>query len=75
MREKRNWLARKKMELTLSRVIEFYHSALELEGKSINTIEWYQQKLEAFLSFLQLSSQQILSETSRCMMGALLSDH
>ena len=60
MREKRNWLARKKMELTLSRVIEFYHSALELEGKSINTIEWYQQKLEAFLSFLQLSSQQIL---------------
>ncbi|HUV12985.1 MAG TPA: hypothetical protein VMY18_05025 [Acidobacteriota bacterium] len=46
MRENSRRLGRSGMQLTLSRVLEYYFTTLEIEGKSPNTIGWYRQKLE-----------------------------
>ena len=61
MQENNRWLGRVGMQFTFSRVLEYYLTTLELEGKSRKTIEWYRQKLEAFHQFLAESNGQVLA--------------
>ena len=60
MQENSRRLGRSSMQLTLSRVLEYYFTTLEIEGKSPNTIEWYRQKLDGFHEFLAESNGQVL---------------
>ena len=53
MVHKTNSKQREIMELTLPQAIDYYLTALTLEGKSPETILWHRKKLTAFATFLQ----------------------
>ena len=50
---KQNLKRREQMELTLPQAVDYFLTALTLEGKSPATLLWHRKKLTAFSAFIQ----------------------